>query len=272
MRPAKARATTKVIIITMTTGTTIITIMATVTAMRPAGRTVMADVSDRALFKLMTWLSPSFPVGAFAYSHGLEFAIENGVVKDAATLKTWIEGVIAFGAGRVDAALFRAAYEAETSRDDDRLARVVERGEVLRGSSELALESSQQGRAFLQMVSEICPTARLEVWQGTLAVTGRAPAYCIAVAVAAAISAVPLRAALNAYLTAFSANLVSAAVRLVPLGQTDGQRVIAGLEGAVLEAVEEALVRDPEDFGAAALSVDWMSMQHETQYTRLFRS
>ena len=82
----------------------------------------------------------------------------------------------------------------------------------------------------------------------------------------------PLRAGLNAYLNAFSANLVSASVRLVPLGQTDGQRVIAGVEGTVLDAVEEALVRDPDDFGAAALTVDWMSMQHETQYTRLFRS
>ncbi len=232
----------------------------------------MAEITDGALYKMMTWLSPGFPVGAFAYSHGVEYAVEAGVIHDGASLRTWIEGVLAFGAGRVDAALFRAAHEAESSRDDDRLARVVEKGEVLRGSSELALESIQQGRAFLQTINEIWPNMRLEIWQNSLALTERAPAYCIAVGVAAALAGVPLRAGLNAYLNAFSANLVSASVRLVPLGQTDGQRVIAGVEGTVLDAVEEALVRDPDDFGAAALTVDWMSMQHETQYTRLFRS
>ena len=117
----------------------------------------MAEITDGALYKMMTWLSPGFPVGAFAYSHGVEYAVEAGVIHDGASLRTWIEGVLAFGAGRVDAALFRAAHEAESSRDDDRLARVVEKGEVLRGSSELALESIQQGRAFLQTINEIWP-------------------------------------------------------------------------------------------------------------------
>lgn len=232
----------------------------------------MASLTDAALYKLMTWLSPNFPVGAFAYSHGLEYAVEAGIVADAASLRRWIEGVLAFGAGRVDAALFRAAYEAECSRDDDRLARVVERGEVLRGSAELALESSQQGRAFLRILNEVWPSPRLAIWQSSLDVIDRAPAHCIAVAVAAALAGVPIAAGLNAYLNAFSANLVSAAVRLVPLGQTDGQRTLAALEPAVLAAVGEALAREPDDFGAAALTVDWMSMQHETQYTRLFRS
>lgn len=232
----------------------------------------MDTLTDSGLARLMTWLSPGFPVGAFAYSHGLEYAVEDGLVKDAETLIAWVGGIVTFGAGRMDASFFRQAYEAIRDSDDARLAYVVERADVQRGSAEMALESASQGRAFLQTLLRVWPKPRLARWYDELARIEREPAYPVAVGVACALAGVPLRAALTAFLTAFAANLVSAVVRLVPLGQTDGQRAVAALEETVVAAVSAAMRRDPADLGSAALTVDWTSMQHETQYTRLFRS
>jgi len=229
-------------------------------------------LTPAALYRLQTWLSSSFPTGAFAFSHGLEYAVEAGAVGDAEQLTEWLSGIVRFGAGRVDAALFRAAWHATADRDDDALAEIAERADALRGSIELALESSAQGQAYLDGLIKVWPHPRLVGWQTALHEAGRMPAYAIAVAVAAALAEIPLRPALVAYLNAFAANLVSATVRLVPLGQTDGQRAMAALEPTILGAVEAALEREPDDFGSAALIVDWTSMHHETQYTRLFRS
>lgn len=229
-------------------------------------------IADRDLARLMTWLSPGFPVGAFAFSHALEHAVAHGDVGDAQSLIHWIDGILVFGTGRVDAALFRAAHEAIRDCDDARLAWAVEQGDARRGTAELALESAAQGRAFLETMLKVWPSDRLTAWRETLDECGRQPAYPVAVAVACALAGIALRPALVAYLNAFSANLVSAAVRLAPLGQTDGQRALAALEARIVEAAVAALRRDPDDLGAAALAVDWHSMQHETQYTRLFRS
>ena len=232
----------------------------------------MDTLTSPGLYKLLTWLSPNFPVGAFAYSHGLEYAVETGAVKDADSLIQWVGGVVTFGAGRSDAALFRAAWEAVSLGDDTRLADVSQRADVLRGSLELALESQAQGRAFLDAVLKSWPQPRIARWYDELAHAEREPAYAVAVAVAVAVAGIALQPALTAYLNALIANLVSASVRLVPLGQTDGQRTLAALEETVIAAVAAALNRSADDFGQAALTVDWMSMQHETQYTRLFRS
>lgn len=229
-------------------------------------------VAGGALLRLMTWLSPSFPVGAFAYSHGIEYAVEAGFVRDCPTLIQWMEGVLVFGAGRIDAALFRAAWEAATKGDDDALAAISERADILRGTAELSLESASQGRAFLNTVMRVWPYPGLDRWHDALSATGREPAYAVAVGIAAALAEAPLKPALSAYLHAFAANLVSAGVRLVPLGQTDGQKAMAALEPGILSATEAALDRAPDDIGGASVMVDWTSMQHETQYSRLFRS
>jgi len=231
-----------------------------------------AMLTDSGLARLMTWLSPGFPVGAFAFSHGLEHAVEHGDVGDAQSLTRWIGGILVFGAGRVDAALFRATHEAVLDGDDERLGWAVEQGEARRGTAELALESTAQGRAFLDTMLKVWPHDRLSAWRGELDQAGRKPAYPVAVGFACALADIPLRPALVAYLNAMAANLVSAAVRLAPLGQTDGQRTLAALEATVVDAAAAALRRRPDDLGAAALTVDWHSMRHETQYTRLFRS
>lgn len=228
--------------------------------------------SASAVYRLAVWLSPAFPVGAYTYSSGLEYAVEAGLVADRDSLRDWIATLLRVGQGRLDADFFRDAYRAAASDSFDELGPVVDMADAMRGTAELALESAAQGAAFLTAVRAAWPHRRLENFADLLARRDRKPAYSVAVAVTAATHGVDLRDALVAYLHATAANLVSAGVRLVPLGQTDGQRATAALESVVVAAADAALSRSPDDMGAATPMVDWTSMQHETQYTRLFRS
>jgi urease accessory protein len=221
---------------------------------------------DTDLYRLMTWLSPAFPIGAFTYSHGLEWAVEDGRVKDLATLTAWVEGVVVFGAGRTDADLFREAFLAVEADDAKLFARAAEWADALRGTAEMAMESGNQGRAFIDCLSKSWPHPELARW------TARPLAYAVAVGLACALQGVQLKPALTAFLHALSANLISAAVRLVPLGQTDGQKTQAALAPIITRAVDDALARGWEDLGGAAPLIDLTSMAHETQYSRMFRS
>lgn len=230
----------------------------------PTGMPMLTD--GAALYRLMTWLSPAFPVGAFTYSHGLEWAIEDGRVRDLTTLTAWVEGVVTHGAGRTDADLFREAFEAVTTGDRLRFERAAEWADALRGTAEMALESANQGRAFIDCLEKSWPHPDLATW------ASRPLAYALAVAVGTALHGVPLKPALTAFLHALAANLVSAAVRAVPLGQTDGQKAQAALAPLIARAVDDALARDWDDLGAAAPLIDLTSMFHETQYSRMFRS
>ena len=243
----------------------------------PTSTTAMAErrtsemLTGDGLYRLMTWLSPGFPVGAFSYSHGIETAIERGLVADRATLETWITGIIEFGAGASDALLFRAAHAA---LDDKALAAVIELGHAWRSTAELAHESTAQGDAFLAAAHAAWPLPAIRQCRFVADAIARPVAY--AVAVGAATRGLPLEIALGAFLQATSANLVSAGVRLIPLGQTQGQIAIAHLGPVVARAVSAALDGSLDDLprrlGGAAMLVDLTSMQHETQYTRLFRT
>ena len=224
------------------------------------------------LLRLMSWLSPSFPIGAFTYSHGVEFAVESGLANTGEDLTDWVSTILTLGGGRVDADLFREAWIAVRQGEIDRLVDIAEWAYALRGTSEMALESSAQGKAFRKAIEKAWPHEEMSAAFTRLDEADIELSYPIAVAISAAAMAVPLRPALQAFLHALVANLISAGVRLVPLGQTDGMLAVAALETVVLEAVDAALGRDIEDLGAAAPMVDWTSMQHETQYTRLFRS
>lgn len=210
----------------------------------------------------MSWLSPAFPVGAYSYSHGLEYAIEMGLVSDRATLEDWIAGILRHGTGRVDAMLFKAAYECAYGD----LNTVAELAFAMRGTSELAQESHSQGRAFLRAVDAAWGTGLPES-ESTTAVS-----YVVSVATTCKTHCIPLDMAMIAYLQAFASNLVSAGVRLIPIGQTDGQITIANLEGVISEVVEAAMQSSLDDLGSSTPMVDWASMKHENQYTRLFRS
>jgi urease accessory protein len=224
---------------------------------------IMATTAEAALYRLMTWLSPAYPVGAYSYSHGIEYAVATGLVRDRNTLVDWIEQAVRHGAGLGDAALLAAAWRG------DNLDQVAMLAQSWRGSAEMALEASAQGAAFLATTRAAWPHAALDA----LALRRRGEvALPVAVGVAAAAHGVALDAALTAYLHAFASNLVSAGVRLTPLGQTDGQRAIAALEPAVADTARTARDTPLDEIGTAALMIDWCSMRHETQYTRLFRS
>jgi urease accessory protein len=229
----------------------------------------MTTGTDGALLRLLAWLSPSFPVGAFSYSHGLEWMIEAGDVIDRASLEAVIRDVLSHGAGRSDAIFAVAAHHAISTRDDAGLTAAAELAAALQPTKERALESHAQGAAFLATASAAWPAPGMDrltaLWDGPVA-------YPIAVGVVAAAHGVPRRETVLAYLHALSANLISAGVRAIPLGQTDGQRLTAALEGAIVAAAEAALSATLDDVGGAGLRLDIASMRHETQYTRLFRS
>ena len=234
--------------------------------------TDMDTHTDGALYRLLGWLSPAFPVGAYSYSHGIEYAVEAGLVQDAVALSEWVAGIVENGAGGIDAVLFCAAWRAARESDDALLDHVCELADAWRPTAETALESSAQGVAFVKALRAAWPEERLERWLERLREIDRPPAYAVAVAVATAFAGIALRSALTAYLHAMAANLVSAAVRLIPLGQSDGQRALAELEAVVHRSVEAAIEKPLEDMGGSAVIVDWTSMRHETQFTRLFRS
>ncbi|HEY4170972.1 MAG TPA: urease accessory UreF family protein [Reyranella sp.] len=226
----------------------------------------MAD----ALYRLLAWLSPAYPIGGFSYSHGIETAIEEGLVIARASLVAWLQTVLGTGTGCVDGALFAAAWRAAEAKDWPTFDTVAERAAAWRGTSEMALESRQQGGSFLSITRTAWPHPDLDAAHERL--NGEI-ALPVAVALAAAVHGIAVEAALEGYLHAFTANLISAAVRAVPLGQSDGQIALAGLEGAVQKAVAAALaVTDLDEVGTATPLLDWCSMRHETQYTRLFRS
>lgn len=241
--------------------------MATITAIT---LTIMTEPFDETgLRRLLTWLSPAYPVGAFSYSHGLEWSVECGDVSDRDSLVEWIEAILRHGSGRMDGILLAHAWRAAAAAEHARLQEVAELALAIAPSSERYLETSAQGTAFLVTTRTVWPAPALE---HAAAILPNEVAYPVAVAVAAAGHGIRLSAALNAYLLSFAANLVSAGVRLIPLGQTDGLRTIAALEPTIAAVAREAGDLPLEELGGAAIRADIAAMRHETQYTRLFRT
>ncbi len=230
--------------------------------------TTDAVLADAGLYRMLAWLSPGFPIGAFSYSHGLEAAAEAGQVRDRASLQGWIAAVVALGGGRVDADILRDAHHAAAANDIELLSVANRRGLAYRATAELALETSAQGEAFLATCRAAWPEPFIDQW----AAAREEACHPAAVGAAMARAGIPVASALTGYLQAMSANLTSAGLRLGIVGQTDGQRILAALEPVVVEAAAAAIARDRTEFGAATFAVDLASMAHETQYTRLFRS
>lgn len=229
-------------------------------------------LSESGLCRLLTWLSPAFPVGAYSYSHGLEFAVETGLVTTAESLRHWIDEVLCHGSGRADAILLAEAWRAEQETDRARATAAAELADACRGTAELALESRAQGKAFLDAIDAGWPHPSLAAYRSFLSNLDRPPAYPCAVGVAAAAINVALLPTLIAYLQALAANLVSAGVRLIPLGQRAGLGVLAGLEPSIIAVATATPNRSLDDVATSTWMVDWSSACHETQHTRLFRS
>ena len=216
--------------------------------------------TEARLLRLLTWLSPAFPVGSFGYSHGLETAIREGAVTDARELSGWIATLLEHGSGWTDAVLARAAWTAVTAEDYAALDEVCELAEALAPSLERRRETLAQGEAFLTAVA---------AWQPPPILTA---AYPVAVGAAAGAAGIPLEPALTAWLHAFAANLVSVAVRAIPLGQSDAVAVIAGLERPILRTTARAVASTLDDLDSGAILSDIAAMRHETLQGRLFIS
>jgi len=218
---------------------------------------------------LFVWLSPAFPVGAFAYSHGLEWAVEAGDIADAASLQGWLVDLLELGAARSDAILFSAAFRAVAAAHWLELIDINALAIALAASAERRLETTAQGTAFVAAARAAwdCEAIRrlAETRDGRVA-------YPVAVAAAAGGHDLPLAASLEAFVLAQAANLVSAALRLGSIGQTDGQTILAALLPRVRYLAQEAQTATLADLGGSAFRSDIAAMRHETQYSRLFRS
>jgi len=224
------------------------------------------------LLRQQTWLSPAFPTGAYSYSHGLEWAIESEQIRDRESLVDWLETDLCYGSGRNEAIFFNESWRAASEDDRVRLIEVAELATAFRSTSEFALESVQQGSACLNTLRQVRSDCLLDWLSETVRRLNLSPSFAVVLGVSAATQCVPVSLALPAFLQNIVANLVNAGVRLLPLGQTDGQRALAQLETSVLEASGQTRIATLDDLGSAAFMVDLCSMAHETQYTRLFRS
>jgi urease accessory protein len=226
--------------------------------------------TEAALYRLMTWLSPAYPIGAFSYSHGLEYAVEEKLVTDRESLLDWVATAVEVGAGRIDGALLSEAWRAAADLNTDRLDEVAALAAAWRSTAETALESEAQGAAFLSVTRMAWPHPLLD----RLVPEQRGGPIALSVAVGATCGShgIALLPALMAYLHGFASNLVSAGIRLVPLGQSDGQLALAALEPIVEHCARVCAELSLDEVGSATPLLEWCSMRHELQYTRLFRS
>jgi urease accessory protein len=239
--------------------------MRTTTHMTMVG--TITTTTDRPAFlplPLMAWLSPSFPIGGFAYSHGLEAAVESGDIHDAASCATWLADLVDAGSIRSDCVLLSLAYRAEDKGQLNELAL------ALAPSSERRLETASQGTAFAVAVAAAWPALAIDDFLRQAGIDETA--LPVAVGVAAAAHELPLAATLGAFALSSVSNLVSAVLRLGPIGQTEAQRIIATLCPALDRLAAWAVTSTRADLGSVGWRADIASMRHETQYSRLFRS
>jgi urease accessory protein len=229
----------------------------------------MTDAEAAGLYRLMTWLSPAFPVGSFSYSSGIEWAVEAGDITDANSLKDWLAAMLADGSGFCDGVFLAQTHRAVSADDDRALRAVAELAAAFVASRERQLETTTQGRAFIEIARAAWDCDGLA---HAVAQCDGAIVYPVAVGIVAAAHAIPLEPTLHAFLHALASNWISAGARLIPLGQTDSQRVLAALEPTVGTTAQRAIAATLDDLGSAAFRADLASLHHETQYTRLFRS
>jgi urease accessory protein len=249
-------------------GTRMVIRMLMTTNELPRDRESMTETDAAALYRLMTWLSPSFPVGSFSYSSGIEWAVEAGDIVNAASLRDWLTAMLGDGSGFCDAVFVAHAHRATEADDRIALRDVAELAAAFVPSRERQLETTSQGRAFIEIARSAWNGPGLDEAVGQCETI----VYPVAVGLVSAVHAIPLAPLLHAFLHALVANWISAGSRLIPLGQTDSQRVLAALEPVVVATAARARDASLDDLGSATFRADLASLRHETQYTRLFRS
>ncbi|MDD1414280.1 urease accessory protein UreF [Dolichospermum sp. ST_con] len=211
--------------------------------------------------------SPALPVGAYSYSEGLEILIENGTITNVENLKNWLKSELLYGSIRLDAAVMVRGFHAVQLGDLEALKRWNLWLSAARDTEELRAASWQMGRSLMQLLGKLEPKI-LPVVNAV----GYPGNYAIAFAIACAHWHINIQAALLAYLHSWANNLITAGIKLIPLGQTAGQELLLGLQPLLTSTVGEILTMADDDLGCCNWGLSLASMQHETQYTRLFRS
>lgn len=219
-------------------------------------------------FQRQAWFSPAFPVGGFAYSHGIESAVEEGIVTNGAALAGWIGDILSLGTGRNDAILLGEAWRLSSRDDATALTDLSDLALALSQAAERRLESAQQGASFLALVRRAWPHDRLAMlWPKE----GRDIAFPVAVGLAGGLHGQPLDVLAASYLQAFAGNLLAAGIRLAIIGQSEAQQRLAELQPLILEAAQASAL-PLSALGGSALMADLMALRHETLNGRLFRS
>jgi len=222
------------------------------------------NAPDIALARLLQLASPALPVGAYSYSQGIEAAVEAGIVRDAAGARRWIEDVLELSVARMEAPLLLRLIDAWRAGDAARAERWNGVFLASREAAELRAETVQMGYSLARLLAELGEGDGLPQWEEI--------SFPAAFAHAAARWDIEPERALTAYLWSWAENQVMAAVKTVPLGQTDGQRMLLALGDKVAQAAVRAAGIEDEALGNFAPGLALLSARHETQYSRLFRS
>lgn len=226
-------------------------------------------VTDFSLLSLLQLASPALPVGAYSYSEGLEMLVERGIVNSAETLKNWMDWELREGAISLDAAVMVRALNAADTGNWDKVQEWNHWSSATRETEELRQQSWQMGNALLRLLMNLWPV------EDRVKLTGLGEEDCnfaVAFGIAASSWQIPPDVALLGYLQSWACNFIGAGVKLIPLGQTAGQQLLFNLQPNLVTAVQTILRIEDDDLSSCTWGLSLASMQHETQYSRLFRS
>ncbi|MBE9181960.1 urease accessory protein UreF [Oculatella sp. LEGE 06141] len=229
--------------------------------------TMLIDSTPQALLRLLQLVSPALPVGAYSYSEGLETVVQTGTVGDASTLERWLIQELRWGAIRLEAAVVTRVYDCVDSGDVEALTRWNQWLSAMRETEEMRSQSWQMGRSLTRLLQSLEPELR-----PAIAACGEPCNFAIAFSLAAAHWQINREVTVLAYLHSWVSNLVNAGVRLIPLGQTQGQQVLLNVYPQTIETVQAVLVIPDDELYCCSWGVAIASMNHETLYSRLFRS
>ncbi|WP_375512667.1 urease accessory protein UreF [uncultured Nostoc sp.] len=224
-------------------------------------------LTDSHLLSILQLASPALPVGAYSYSEGLEMLVENGTIANQLHLKDWLKAELLYGAIRLEAAVMVRSQQSAKIGDIESLCRWNLWLSAARETEELRASSWQMGRSLIQLFAKLKP----QIVPIANAV-GNPCNYAIAFGIAVAHWQISIKAALLGYLHSWASNLITAGVKLIPLGQTAGQQLLLDLQPLLSAAALEILALEDDQLACCSWGLSLASMQHETQYTRLFRS
>ncbi|GAB4236201.1 MAG: urease accessory protein UreF [Elainellaceae cyanobacterium] len=224
-------------------------------------------MTTSSLLHLLQLVSPALPVGAYSYSEGLETLVQSGKISDAASLKIWLEQELRYGAIRVEAAMLLRVYDCTIANNLEQLRHWNQRLSAFRETEELREQSWQMGRSLARLLQDLQPTL-----QPIIQATGEPLNFATAFAIAAATWQIDRQTAVLGYLQSWASNLINAGVRLVPLGQTQGQQVLLNLHSQIEQVAGDGLQLSDDALYSCSWGLAIASMNHETLYSRLFRS